>query len=803
MPENKENDLILAPNEFAYISDTQSGIISVIVGPNKKSLAGTDQLIFFNTHRKVFEPCTMKDAIQYFPFADDRSYVVLQNPASDEATSHPKAEKTNQPVELHFGGKINIKGPTTFPLWPGQIARVIEGHQLRSNQYLLVQVYNEKAAREYWKEAVMKKASAGDEKQEVQTQDISELTTGQLLIIKGTEISFYIPPTGIEVLMDEHGNYVRNAVTIERLQYCILLDESGDKRYVRGPAVVFPSPTETFITRNGKRVYNAIELNENMGLYIKVIADYKDKKTGKELKAGEEIFITGEEQKIYFPCAEHAIIKYGDDPIHYAVAIPSGEARYILNKKTGEISMVMGPKMYLPNPEEVVLVRRILDEKLVKLWFPGNQEALEHNKRLLSLKRGSKDSYVLDEKVKAREKASPNLLAPKKEKITDELQRKTTYTPPRTLTLDTKYDGAVNINVWPGFAVQVVSNTGRREVIEGPKCILLEYDQILEAMELSTSIPKTDQMIIKTSYLRIKNNRISDLVIGVTKDFVDIKIGISYRVNFEGDPKVWFDVENYVKFLTEHCRSMIRNSIKRYGIEEFVDEHINIIRDTILGKSKDKKRAGRFFPENGMKIYDVEVLHIAIGDEEISKILTEAQHNTVALTIKVAQEEKEVDATKKIENFKQEAKQAAADTVFKELELKLQENKLRDSIDAEKLKAQTEKQKDIDMISKSELTRKQDQIDQALAEKKLSHEIETTAYKEKMTSIQPKLVEALIASGDRKLATKLAENLPKSAGPLGGLFGGGDIKHLLSMVKGTKMEKGIKAVMEKEKKEKK
>jgi major vault protein len=28
---------------------------------------------------------------------------------------------------------------------------------------------------------------------------------------------------------------------------------------------------------------------------------------------------------------------------------------------------------------------------------------------------------------------------------------------------------------------------------------------------------------------------------------------LSYRVNFEGDPARWFNVENYVKFLTTTC----------------------------------------------------------------------------------------------------------------------------------------------------------------------------------------------------------------------------------------------------------
>src|SRR5208282_770175 len=76
-----------------------------------------------------------------------------------------------------------------------------------------------------------------------------ELTMGKLFVIRGTEVSFYIPPTGIEIVpehVNNEGRYVRQANTLERLEYCLLLDQNGNKRYVRGPAVVFPRPTESF-----------------------------------------------------------------------------------------------------------------------------------------------------------------------------------------------------------------------------------------------------------------------------------------------------------------------------------------------------------------------------------------------------------------------------------------------------------------------------------------------------------------------------------------------------------------------------
>lgn len=215
------------------------------------------------------------------------------------------------------------------------MAQVIQGHNLRSNQYLVAKVYD-----------------ADSLNTTKEDRDASEnepyFVNGQVLIIKGTEISFYIPPTGIEVKAinnDPSKGYVRDAVTLERLEYCILKDEDGNKRYVHGPTVVFPEPTESFIKDgNGHIKRNAIELSDISGVYVKVVADYKDD-NGKEHKAGEELFITGKDQMIYYPRPEHTFITYNGKVMHHAVAIPKGEGRYIMNRMTGEIKTVRGPAM--------------------------------------------------------------------------------------------------------------------------------------------------------------------------------------------------------------------------------------------------------------------------------------------------------------------------------------------------------------------------------------------------------------------------------------------------------------------------
>ena len=242
----RERDLILAPNEYAYLLDETKGNVINYVGPNKTSLANTDQPVIFNATTKKFERTHLDQAIGTFSIAPEGWYIVLKNPATDGKP--PRTGAANNLPDLDIGRKVNIPGPTSFALWPGQMVRVLQGHHLRSNQYLAVRVYDEEGAKANWATAVVKPQKTSSETElpdgaelidaeadeVVPELDSSELTMGKLLVIKGTSVSFYIPPTGIEVVRDPQGHYVRAAVTLERLEYCILLDEDGNKRYING-----------------------------------------------------------------------------------------------------------------------------------------------------------------------------------------------------------------------------------------------------------------------------------------------------------------------------------------------------------------------------------------------------------------------------------------------------------------------------------------------------------------------------------------------------------------------------------------
>lgn len=805
MEQGRSGDLVLAQGTYVHILEGATGQVDVITGPNKTSLPETDKTVVYERESRRFTPSVADRAIRVCPAADEGQYLVLTNPSQEsDGRVHPAKGKVNT-VKLSTGSRINIQGPETFSLYPGQVADVIDGHQLKSNEYLLIRVYNEKEAKANLKDAVVKTAERDEKKGNL--FESKDIRTGNLLIIQGTDVSFYIPPTGIEVL-EEGGKYIRKAVTLERLEYCILLDQNGDKRYVKGPSVVFPKPTETFIENKGKKIFRAIELNENMGIYIKVIAEYEEGDT--QYKAGEELFITGKEQKIYFPRAEHAIVKYGNETIHYATAVPNGEGRYILDKNTGDVKLVKGPKMLLPDPRTEVIVKRVLNDKTVKLWFPENNEALAYNQALNNELEDADEEYLKDYSSRGFAARTKQTLysADAAGMMADEMERKTNYTRPRTIKLDTKYEGAVLLNIWPNFAVQVVNKTGERKVVEGPKVILLEYDETLETLELSTGKPKNDDRLIKTTYLQTKNNIVSDIVTVETKDLIDVDVRVSYRVDFEGDSKKWFNVSDYVKLMTQHMRSLVRNAVKKITIEQFNDNATDIIRNTVLGKASEKtERKGRSFGENGMKIYDVEVLELHIGDNNIARMLTSNQHDIVKQNLNIMKLSKDLEYSTKQEEIRRKELDERVKTSNKSTEVslkeeenskKVRETELKNEIDLDttELIAKETKQKTLDKITSAELSRKATFKDMETRVQKERSEIAINEIEKQLAAIQPGLIEALMVNGNVKFAETLAKNLKAQNGGLASLLsGGGGFQELLETIKGSPLEPKIKKLM--------
>jgi len=543
----------------------------------------------------------------------------------------------------------------------------------------------------------------------------------------------------------------------------------------------------------GGNIFRALELSPISGIYVKVIAAYDD--TDAEGKTvhhpiGEELFITGNDQMIYYPRPEHAMIQYDGKYMHHAIAIPEGEGRYILNRLTGEITTVTGPKMYLPDPRTEVVVKRKLTAKECRLFYPGNNEVLAYNDALTerttekNTRKGQTNSTDVINNAYATSNQADTLAI---FEANANISRGVSYTKPRTITLDTKYDGVVAINVWTGYAINVTSKTGKREAVVGPTTRLLDYDETLEYMELSTGRPKNTDHLLETAYLRVENNKISDLINVQTQDFVDVQIKVSYCLDFLEDYKdKWFSVENYVKYMCDRQRSLLKREAKKHTIEDFYSNATDIVRKVALALPETDSEAetaepacgrqGRFFPENGMLVHDVEVLSIGV-EANVARILEAHQTEMIQKTLELS------DATRKMEVVTQLAAYEK-----QENELKHQNDlyalELKTTLETEKMKAANElaakkrteeeavkqaeadMQKILDTIQSAKLARNKAEDDAKIATEKELAAIEKTrqdAYAatvaDIMKSISPDLIAALTSKSNADMLATVSESM--------------------------------------------
>lgn len=791
----RQKDLVLSVNEFVFLQSRTNGQIKTQAGPMTITISQQEALVIFNAKSKKFEETNdFERAKQLFIAPPEGWYTILKNPTSDG--QYPEAGKANTtPSTITVGKKINIPGPASFALFPGQMAKTVRGHKLRSNQYLLARVYDAEAAQNGLKTATIVDANGN----ETEAATDTKYFVGQLLVIKGTEISFYIPPTGIEVIpQTPYGDdYVRDAVTLERLEYAILKDENGSKRYEHGPAVVFPEPTETFVKANEKKgnvIFRALELSPISGIYLKVIADYTDE-NGVEHKTGEELFITGKEQQIFYPREELALIQYDGKYMHHAIAIPEGEGRYIMDRITGEIKTVKGYCMYLPDPRTEVVVQRKLSNSECELMYPGNTEVKDVNaeineRQMEKLARKGMTNQVMDSlnNVYSTAKMTDSLAL---FEVNANISRGSSYTKPRTITLDTKYDGVVSINVWTGYAINVVSKSGERKVVVGPTTTLLDYDETIEALHLDSGT---------TGFMQISDIHIKDKIVAQTKDYVKVMIDVSYLADFDEEKKdSWFSVNNYEKYLKDVMRNRLKNKVKTLTVQEFYNDYVSIVESTLISEENEFK--------NGMVLTDVEVQGISM-ENEVAALMDQHQKEVLSKTIQLQAVESEIEVEKKLAEAQRKKMDLKAANDAHEREIKyandvaIATNKaelqaMHQELEATKLAAEQDMEELRAMIEEQKLQSKIAEDNARIETEKKLADIEAKKYDayaltvaQIMESIQPGLIEALNTNAN----VNLIEGIGEAVAPYAIAKGDSIAETINTMLRGTSLQDTIKNI---------
>ena len=495
---------------------------------------------------------------------------------------------------------------------------------------------------------------------------------------------------------------------------------------------------------------------------------------------------------IYYPRPEHALIQYDGRYMHHAIAIPEGEGRYVLNRLTGEIKTVTGPAMYLPDPRTEVVVKRKLSKRECELFYPGNREVLEYNQGLSEiatekLARSGKANAITDAINCAYSTANATDSLAIFE-ATANISRGVSYTKPRTITLDTKYDGVVSIDVWTGYAVCVVSKSGKREVVVGPATRLLNYDETLQPISTSEG---------DTVFLKLNNNKITDVINAQTSDYVDVQVKLTYNVDFNGDKSKWFEVDNYTRFVTDYMRNAIKIAIKDYDIQNFYADSTAIIRAEVL----DEETGVHTFKNNGAVITDVEVISVSV-ERSVAELLEQHQEEILSKSLELADADAKMQVvTALAEVEKKEADLAAANKLYKlELDQKFKEEqlskeeaiktKLRAAAEAEN-KAKADMQEVLAAINDATIAREKAQRDAEIEYQKSLAKIEEDKQKayaatvvEMLGAIQPGLIEAINGQTNAELANGIASSVAPYA-----IGNGKDVSEIVSqMLRGTTVE---------------
>ncbi|MDI3288070.1 hypothetical protein [Polyangium sp. 15x6] len=209
--ERTSRKIPVTERQFLWVQDDDKGEVTLHVGPTMVSPTAADRVVIDDGLGGFREDTTGKP--QSMVELGDNQYAVLFNPLleSDSGPNGRFKNGRNESRPLRNGTRSMIPGPCSFYLRPGQRADVRDAHELASNQYLVVKVYGEvdKNAPYYEvtaRSAAITRATAENLDEQPTTTvgavEPTALKRGQLIVIRGLDTQFYIPPTGVDIVPD-------------------------------------------------------------------------------------------------------------------------------------------------------------------------------------------------------------------------------------------------------------------------------------------------------------------------------------------------------------------------------------------------------------------------------------------------------------------------------------------------------------------------------------------------------------------------------------------------------------------------
>lgn len=209
-----------------------------------------------------------------------------------------------------------------------------------------------------------------------------------------------------------------------------------------------------------------------------------------------------------------------------------------------------------------------------------------------------------------------------------------------------------------------------------------------------------------------------------------------------------------------------------------------------------------------MRVYDVEVLGVRIGDDTIAKLLVEAQHAVVQETLALAESRRRLAFSRESEAVNQEIAAVQSTTrqeamrlkkieVERALEVRVAEIVAEAEARSQRQAAELASQKGLDEIHSAgiERDRKGRELELSIAAKAAEQRLlelraEVEAVVAKAGAVSPDLIAALQAFGDRALAERMAETMAPLA-----ILGGESISEVFArLLQGTPLARYLAPV---------
>ncbi|HRI54747.1 MAG TPA: hypothetical protein PLW65_31635, partial [Pseudomonadota bacterium] len=253
MNERGSRKIPVTERQFLWVQDDDKGEVTLHVGPTMVSPTAADRIVIDDGTAGFREDVSGRP--QMMIEVGDHQYAVLYNPLleNDGGLNGRFRTGRNEARPLRNGTRAMIPGPCHFWLRPGQRCEVRDAHELSASQYLVVKVYGpvDPSAPYYdvtVRSAAITRATAealdGRPSPLPAKPDGRELVRGQLIVIRGIDTQFYIPPTGVDIVpdtsVDESGATVSAATARQLVQQMQLQAQAQPPKPQPSPALPAP-----------------------------------------------------------------------------------------------------------------------------------------------------------------------------------------------------------------------------------------------------------------------------------------------------------------------------------------------------------------------------------------------------------------------------------------------------------------------------------------------------------------------------------------------------------------------------------